>query len=139
MTVLELFRKYDFESVIPHLNHLFEVNSKHSMSAEFVEVCRGIYNFWANECETKSTDWYIRLASRWEWTCPFIDMNCSIRGKKGFRYTVAGQEDMIEVLGMEVRVDKDVEISELELAAGLFWEMTYKKPKKIVNKASVSK
>jgi hypothetical protein len=36
---------------------------------------------------------------------------------------------MIEVLGMKVRVDKDVEISEVELAAGLFWEMTYYGPK----------
>ena len=36
---------------------------------------------------------------------------------------------MIEVLGMKVRVDKDVEISEVELAAGLFWEMTYHDPR----------
>jgi hypothetical protein len=36
---------------------------------------------------------------------------------------------MIEVLSMEVRVDKDVDISEVELAAGLFWEMTYRGPK----------
>ena len=139
MTVLELFRKYDFESVIPHLNHLFVVNSKHSMTAEFIEVCRGIYYYWANECEPKSAEWYIRLASRWEWTCPSIDMNCSVKGKKGFRYAVADQEDMIEVLGMEVKVDDDVEISEVELAAGLFWEMTYREPKNIVNKSSVSK
>ena len=95
MTVLELFRKYDYESVIPHLNHLFVVNSKHSMTAEFIEVCRGIYYYWANECEPKSTEWYIRLASRWEWTSPSIDMNCSVEGKKGFRYAVADQEDMI--------------------------------------------
>ena len=25
MTVLELFRKYDFESVLPHLDHLFGI------------------------------------------------------------------------------------------------------------------
>jgi hypothetical protein len=31
---------------------------------------------------------------------------------------------------MEVKVRVDVEISEVELAAGLFWEMTYLKPKK---------
>jgi hypothetical protein len=36
---------------------------------------------------------------------------------------------MIEVLSMKVRVDKDVEISEVELAAGLFWEMTYHDPR----------
>ena len=139
MTVLEIFKKYDFESVLPHLNHLFEVNSKHSMSAEFIEVCRGIYNHWANECETKPTDYFIRLVSRWEYTSPSIDMNCHVRNKTTFCYAVADQKDMIEVLGMKVRVDKDVEISEVELAAGLFWEMTYRGPNNIVNKAPVSK
>lgn len=139
MTVSEIFKRNDYESVVPHLNHLFEVNSKHSMSAEFIEVCKGIYNHWANECEPKSTEWYIRLVSRWEWTSPSIDMNCSVESRKGFRYAVADQEDMIEVLGMEVKVDDDVEMSEVELAAGLFWEMTYRGPKNIVNNDSVSK
>ncbi len=36
---------------------------------------------------------------------------------------------MIDVLGMKVRVDKDVETSEVESAAGLFWEMNYYGPK----------
>ena len=139
MTVSEIFKRNDFESVVPHLNHLFEVNSKHSMSAEFIEVCRGIYNHWVNECETKSSDCYIRLVSRWEYTSPSIDMNCHVRNKTTFCYSVADQKDMIEVLGMEVKVDNDVEISEVELAAGLFWEMTYREPKNIVNKDSVSK
>ena len=38
-----------------------------------------------------------------------------------------------------MKVRADVEISEVKLAAGLFWEMTYLGPKNIVNKASVSK
>ena len=139
MTVLELFRKYNYESVLPYLDHLFVVNSKHHLSDASIKVFREIYNHWTNECEPKSTDWYIRLASRWEWTSPSIDMNCSVEGKKCFRYAVADQDDMIEVLGMEVKVDDDVEISEVELAAGLFWEMTYREPKNIVNKSSVSK
>ena len=66
-------------------------------------------------------------------------MNCHVRNKTTFCYSVADQKDMIEVLSMEVRVDKDVEISEVELAAGLFWEMTYRGPKNIVNNTSVSK
>ena len=139
MTVLELFRKYDFESVFPHLDHLFVVNSKHHLSDASIEVFRGIYNHWANECEPKPTDYYIRLVSRWEYTSPSIDMNCHVRNKTTFCYAVADQKDMIEVLGMEVRVDDDVEISEVEVAAGLFWEMTYRGPKNIVNKAPVSK
>ena len=128
MTVSELFRKYDFESVLPHFDHLFEVNSKHHLSDESIEVFRGIYNHWA-KCETKPSDCYIRLVSRWEHTSPSIDMNCHVRNKTEFCYSVADQKDMIEVLSMEVKVDKDVDISEVELAAGLFWEMTYYDPK----------
>ena len=139
MTVLELFRKYDFESVLPHLDHLFVVNSKHHLSEASIEVFRGIYNYWANEFEKKPTDCYVRLVSRWEYTSPSIDMNCHVRNKTTFCYSVADQKDMIEVLSMEVKVDEDVEISEVELAAGLFWEMTYREPENIANNASVSK
>ena len=128
MTVLELFKKYDFESVLPHLDHLFVVNSKHHLSEASIEVFRGIYNYWANEFEKKPTDCYVRLVSRWEYTSPSIDMNCHVRNKTTFCYAVADQKDMIEVLSMQVRVDRGVEISEVELAAGLFWEMTYHDP-----------
>jgi hypothetical protein len=128
MTVLELFRKYDFDSVLPHLDHLFVVNSGRHFSDASIEVFRGLYKKWA-ECETKPTKCYIRLVSRWEYTSPSIDMNCHVKNKTTFCYSVADQKDMIEVLGMKVKVDKDVEISEIELAAGLFWEMTYYGPK----------
>ena len=128
MTVLELFRKYDFDSVLPHLDHLFVVNSGRHFSDASIEVFRGLYKKWA-ECETKPTKCYIRLVSRWEYTSPSIDMNCHVKNKTTFCYSVADQKDMIEVLGMKLKVDKDVEISEIELAAGLFWEMTYYGPK----------
>ena len=128
MTVSELFKKYDFESILPHLNHLFMVNSGRHFSDASIEVFRGLYKKWT-ECETKPTNRHIRLASRWEHTSPSIDMNCHVKEKKVFCYAVADQKDMIEVLSMKVRVDKNVEISEVELAAGLFWEMTYRGPK----------
>jgi len=128
MTVSELFKKYDFDSVLPHLDHLFEVNSGHNLSSSQVENARSFYDHWT-KCETKPTNCHIRLASRWEKTSPSIDMNCHVREKNVFCYSVADQKDMIEVLSMKVRVDEDVEISEVELAAGLFWEMTYHDPR----------
>jgi hypothetical protein len=128
MTVSELFKKYDFERVLPHLDHLFVVNSGHNLSSSQVENARSFYNNWA-KCETKPTNCHIRLVSRWEHTSPSIDMNCHVRENTTFCYSVADQKDMIEVLSMKVRVDKYVEISEVELAAGLFWEMTYYDPK----------
>ena len=130
MTVLDLFRKYDFESLLPHFDHLFVVNSMHHLSVASVEVFRGIYNHWTNECEPKPTCLYIELASRWEMTNSLIDWNCSVNDKKGLLYSAAEHKDKIEVLSMEVIVRDDVEISEVDLAAGLFWEMTYLKPKK---------
>ena len=138
MTVSELFKKYDFESILPHLNHLFMVNSGRHFSDASIEVFRDLYKHWT-ECETKPTKCHIRLVSRWEHTSPSIDMNCHVRNKTTFCYSVADQKDMIEVLSMEVKVDEDVEISEVELAAGLFWEMTYREPDNIANNASVSK
>ena len=130
MTVLELYKKYDFEKVLPHLDHLFVVNSKHHLSVASVEVFRGIYNHWTNECEPKPTCLYIELASRWEMTNSLIDWNCSVNDKKGLLHSAAEHKDKIEVLSMEVKVRDYVEISEVELAAGLFWEMTYLEPKK---------
>ena len=44
MTVSELFKKYDFESILPHLNHLFMVNSGRYFSDESIEVFRDLYN-----------------------------------------------------------------------------------------------
>jgi hypothetical protein len=130
MTVLELYKKYDFESVLPHLDHLFVVNSKHHLSDASIEVFRGIYNHWSNECEPKSTTLYIELASRWEMTNSLIDWNCSVNDEKGLLHSAAEHKDKIEVLSMEVKVRDYVEISEVELVAGLFWEMTYLEPKK---------
>ena len=63
MTVLELFRKYDFESVLPHFDHLFVVNSKHHLSDDSINFFRGLYKHCTNECEQKPTEYYIRLSS----------------------------------------------------------------------------
>jgi len=43
MTVSELFKKYDFESILPHLNHLLMVNSGRHFSDASIEVFRGLY------------------------------------------------------------------------------------------------
>ena len=42
MTVSELFKKYDFESILPHLNHLFMVNSGRHFSEASIR-CSGIF------------------------------------------------------------------------------------------------
>ena len=115
MTVSEIFKRNDFESVIPHLNHLFEVNSKHSMTAEFIEVCRGIYNHWANECEPKPTNLYIELAFRWEMTNSLIDWNCSVNDEKGLLHSAAEHKDKFveRIKGWTVKSKRDFDSSEI--------------------------
>jgi hypothetical protein len=72
-------------------------------------------------------------------TNSLIDWNCSVNDEKGLLHSAAEHKDRVEVLSMNVKVRADVEISEVELAAGLFWEMTYREPENIANNASVSK
>ena len=48
MTVSELFKKYDFESLLPHLNHLFMVNSGRHFSEASIEVFRNLINIGSN-------------------------------------------------------------------------------------------
>ena len=66
------------------------------------------------------------LVSRWEHTSPSIDMNCHVKEKNVFCYAVADQKDMIEVLSMKVRVDKDV----VATTNHSFAELTIRNPAK---------
>ncbi len=69
---------------------------------------------------------HIRLVSRWEYCSPMVDMNCSVYDSSdNIIAPLATYHPVNDALGMEV-VEDDVEITETELTAGLFWELTYK-------------
>ena len=78
--------------------------------------------------EPVPSDYYIGLVSRWEHCSPMIDMNCSVYAKADGRRDgpVAYHPSWQEIVGMEVTLlEDDIELTPQELAAGLFWEITY--------------
>ena len=78
--------------------------------------------------EPVPSDYYIGLVSRWEHCSPMIDMNCSVYAKGDGRRDspVACHPSWQEIVGMEVTLlEDDIELTPQELAAGLFWEITY--------------
>ena len=55
-----------------------------------------------------------------------LDMNCTVCNcDDDILHALAEHENKEEALGMEVIVEDYVDIDELDLTAGLFWEMTY--------------
>ena len=65
-------------------------------------------------------------AVRWEYTSPMLDMNCTVCNcENEILHALAEHENKEVALGMEAIVEDYVDIDELDLTAGLFWEMTY--------------
>ena len=56
-----------------------------------------------------------------------IDMNYSVYSKADNLRDcpMANYHSWAEILGMDILIDEDVEITPLELTAGLLWEITY--------------
>lgn len=71
------------------------------------------------------TSYYVKLVDRWEKCSPFIDMNCIVCEDKNIICTVAEYTDIAEIMSMELIIEKDITISNKELAGGLLWEITY--------------
>lgn len=125
MKAIELFRKYSFEDIKFRLDHLFVVNSRYHLTQEACLKWKVIYDRLASSTPIDS-DCHIYLATRWEYSSPMVDMNCTVCDDEDkILYPLAEQKNKDEVLGMEVVVEDDVDIDELDLTAGLFWEMTY--------------
>ena len=59
-------------------------------------------------------------------------MNCAVFERRDLRGcgAVFAHDSRNEFLNMSVGCDRDVELTETELAAGLFYEMTYYPPEK---------
>ena len=77
--------------------------------------------------QEEPSDYYIKLVCRWESCSPMIDMNCSVYTRTDHQLvcTMAEYHSWAEILGMDIQIDDDVEITAQELTAGLLWEITY--------------
>lgn len=132
MKVISIFKKHPFDEFCADLVHLIENNTGKRPTDEIIERCRKVYDKVLAEYQPQPTTLRIRLVSRWEYCSPMIDMNCAVfenRDLCGAGAALA-HKSRNEFLNLPVRCDRDVELTETELAAGLFFEMTYYPPEK---------
>lgn len=126
MKTIELFQKISFDDLYSDFTHLLEYNNHKKLTNDELQICRKLYSTWRSEIIPKPSNYIIDLGSRWEHCSPCIDMNCVVSNKYGdLLGPVAMHPLKEEILGMEIIIDKDVRITDTELAAGLFYEMTY--------------
>ena len=126
MTFKEILSRFDFAEIVPAFLHLWQTNepklSEHVELNKWEKIYQSIQTL-----KVTPSDKYIRLGWRWENCTPMIDMNCSVYGKSDNQREcpVACYPSWQEILGMEVVIENDVNITPQELAAGLLWEITY--------------
>lgn len=76
------------------------------------------------ETEPVQTRYHIHIIDRWEGTSPRIDMTCTVRDSDDeIAFVIEDFPSLAGLMGMEVFVDDDVELSEAEIIAGLLWEL----------------
>lgn len=74
--------------------------------------------------EPAETRYHLHIIDRWEGCFPRIDMTCTVRDSDDdIAYVIEDFPSLAGLMGMEVWVDDDVELSDAEIIAGLFWEL----------------
>lgn len=127
MTFKDLLAQYAFAEIRQPLMRLWQTNEPKSAARLDLDKWEKIYQK-VQALEPVPSDYYIGLVSRWEHCSPMIDMNCSVYAKNDGRRDcpVACYLSWQEIVGMEVTLlEDDIELTPQELAAGLFWEITY--------------
>ena len=126
MTFGYLLSAYCFDEIVEEFKALWRVNVPKQADSLDLEGWRKIYQS-LQELDAKSSPYYICLRGRWEGCSPLVDMNCTVRegGNDTLCSPMASHPSWAEVLGMEIVVDGDVQITPQELTAGLLWEITY--------------
>ena len=118
MTYSDLLHNNTFEEIVPHMNFL--IDNRDALIKEYSELYHRL-----QAVEPEKSDNHIMIVGRWEGTSPDIDMICTIRDRDDSDRCVLGRYTSInELLGMEIEIDENVIMSEAELLAGLFWELS---------------
>ena len=132
MKVISILKKQKFDEFAADLVHLIENNTGRRPSDEIIDRCRKVYDKVLAEYQPQETPYHIRIVCRWEYCSPMVDMNCAVFERRDLRGcgAVFAHDSRNEYLNMPVRCSRDVELTETELAAGLFFEMTYFPPEK---------
>ena len=127
MTLKDLLAQHGFAEIRQPFMRLWQTNEPKSAARLDLGKWERIYRK-VQALEPVPSDYYIGLVSRWEHCSPMIDMNCSVYAKADDRRDgpVACHPSWQEIVGMEVTLLEDgIELTPQELAAGLFWEITY--------------
>ena len=118
MTYSDLLHNNTFEEIVPHMTFLKD--NRDELIKEYSELYHRL-----RAVKPEESDNHIMIVGRWEGTSPDIDMTCTVRDRNDGNWCVLGRYMYVnELLGMEIEIDKDVIMSENELLAGLFWELS---------------
>lgn len=126
MNFKSLLEQYNFEDIFSDFMELWKINAPKSVEQLDKDGWKKIYHG-IQSLNAKPSDYYILLVCRWEYCSPMIDMNCSVYSRTGHQLVcpMAEYPSWAEILGMDIQIDNDVEITAQELTAGLLWEITY--------------
>lgn len=122
----KLFNRYSFAEIATAFTALWKYNEPKKAERLDLVQWEKLYQS-IRQKDTKTFDCYIVVGWRWEGCYPKIGMNCAVFIRKDHRllHTVAEHPSWAEILGMEIIVEEEVQITPRELAAGMLWEMTY--------------
>ena len=125
MKVIENLKKFSFAELKAELEKLYISNEGCGFYNFTMEQWNTIYKLFSCQKDVETTN-VIYLIDSWERGCPLIDMNRMGCDKElGMISILAMRPNLKEVMGMEVYVEASVDITDKEIAAGLFWELTY--------------
>lgn len=116
-TLSQIIRKTSFDEVFGCMTFLKDRSGRTRTAAS---------EFFCTLAETEpvQTRYHLHIIDRWEGTSPRIDMTCTVRDSDDeIAFVIEDFPSLAGLMGMEIFVDDDVELSEAEIIAGLFWEL----------------
>ena len=118
ITITLLMKRYKFCDLTKELATVWEHNPVGTDYKDFKTLYKRLQQLTA-----VSTDYKIYVNDRWD--TRWREDRCEVIGADApLPFRIEWHDSLAEVLGMEIIVSKDVEISEKELLAGLFHEIT---------------
>lgn len=125
-TVKQLFNRYSFAEIATAFTALWKYNEPKKAEQLDLVQWEKLYQS-IRQKDISLSDYYIVVGWRWEGCYPKIDMNCAVFIRKNHQllHAMAEHPSWAEVLGMEIIVEEEVQITPQELTAGILWEMTY--------------
>ena len=118
ITITQLMNRYKFSDLTNEFAAVWEHNPVGTDYRDFKTLYKRLQKMAA-----VSTDFKIYVNDRWD--TDWREERCEIIGADDpLPFRIEWHDSLAEVLGMEVVVGKDVKISEKELLAGLFHEIT---------------